>query len=243
MAALPTTAHWLNCWETGQGYPRHEQALLLLHTALPEQSLAELANWSIGRRDAGLLDLRQQLFGPRLASVTACPQCAARLELELAVADLRTTFADGSPQRWIWTVADQPYEVEIRPPTTADLRAIAIEPEPAELLARCVAITSVGRALPIAALPNELLAAILSAFEAIDPQANLQLSLRCAECSHTWDAAFDIVSYLWREVEQWALRTLREVHLLATAYGWGEAEILALTPHRRQLYLDLVTGS
>jgi hypothetical protein len=33
---------------------------------------------------------------------------------------------------------------------------------------------------------------------------------------------------------------VREVHLLASAYGWRESDILAMTPWRRQLYLELV---
>jgi hypothetical protein len=35
---------------------------------------------------------------------------------------------------------------------------------------------------------------------------------------------------------------LREVHVLASANGWSEAEILALSPQRRQRYLEIVTA-
>ena len=47
-------------------------------------------------------------------------------------------------------------------------------------------------------------------------------------------------SYLWHEVDAWALRLLRDVHRLARAYSWREADILALSPSRRQCYLDLL---
>jgi hypothetical protein len=33
---------------------------------------------------------------------------------------------------------------------------------------------------------------------------------------------------------------LREVHTLAWAYGWREADILAMSPARRQFYIELV---
>ena len=36
-----------------------------------------------------------------------------------------------------------------------------------------------------------------------------------------------------------ALRLLGHVHALARAYGWREADILAMSPARRQVYLDL----
>jgi hypothetical protein len=48
------------------------------------------------------------------------------------------------------------------------------------------------------------------------------------------------VSYLWAEVHSWALRTLHEVNVLASAYGWRESDILALSQWRRQAYLEMV---
>jgi len=50
---------------------------------------------------------------------------------------------------------------------------------------------------------------------------------------------FDIARYLWSEVHAWALRFLREVDLIARTYHWREEDILALTPTRRQAYLEL----
>jgi hypothetical protein len=35
---------------------------------------------------------------------------------------------------------------------------------------------------------------------------------------------------------------LRDVHTLASAYGWKEDEVLHLTPARRHAYLELVAG-
>lgn len=51
--------------------------------------------------------------------------------------------------------------------------------------------------------------------------------------------AFDIGAYLWEEVDAWADRTLRDVHLLAASYGWSERDILDLSPARRGRYLEL----
>ncbi len=49
----------------------------------------------------------------------------------------------------------------------------------------------------------------------------------------------DIGRFLWREVSVAARRMLAEVHLLASAYGWAERDILALCPVRRAAYLEL----
>jgi hypothetical protein len=54
--------------------------------------------------------------------------------------------------------------------------------------------------------------------------------------------AFDIASYFWDEINAWANRILREVHILASRYGWSERDILALSPWRRQFYLDMVNA-
>ena len=74
-----------------------------------------------------------------------------------------------------------------------------------------------------------------------DPQADIQLALSCPACGHQWLSTFDIVSFFWSEINAWAYRILREVHILASAYGWREADILAMSPYRRQLYLEMVS--
>jgi hypothetical protein len=74
----------------------------------------------------------------------------------------------------------------------------------------------------------------------IDPQSDMQIALTCPACSQQWSAPFDIVSYLWIEINAWAVRLLHDIHRLATAYGWREADILALSPMRRQFYLELI---
>jgi hypothetical protein len=73
-----------------------------------------------------------------------------------------------------------------------------------------------------------------------DPLAETLLKLRCAVCSHEWQEPLDIADYLWSEIEARARRLLIEVHSLASAYGWSEADILALSEPRRRLYLDMV---
>jgi hypothetical protein len=68
------------------------------------------------------------------------------------------------------------------------------------------------------------------------------LDLICPACEHRWLVAFDILAYLWSEIDDWAQRMLHEIHILATAYGWPEATVLALTSWRRQYYLNLICG-
>lgn len=92
------------------------------------------------------------------------------------------------------------------------------------------ASTSEGEPLRIEQMPETALQAMVQEMDHVDPQSNLEINLTCPACGHCWAALFDIVSFLWAEINNWAERTLRTVHLLARAYGWREADILALSP-------------
>ncbi len=77
------------------------------------------------------------------------------------------------------------------------------------------------------------------ALSTCDPQADVRIDLDCASCGHRWTSPFDIARYLWTELETHARRLLYDVHALATAYGWAEADVLAVSPARRRYYLEL----
>jgi hypothetical protein len=96
------------------------------------------------------------------------------------------------------------------------------------------------REIVAAELPAEVETAIAQRLAEADAGAEMQLALACPNCRHAWQTPFDIVSYLWAEIEAWARRLLDEVHVLASAYSWPEREILGLTPWRRRAYLELI---
>jgi hypothetical protein len=52
----------------------------------------------------------------------------------------------------------------------------------------------------------------------------------------------DPVDLVWREFAALARRLEDEVHVLASAYGWTESEILALPDSRRRRYVDRITS-
>jgi hypothetical protein len=201
---------------------------------------------SIGARDAALLVLRERVFGPELTGVTPCPQCHETLELQFSTTQLRTPPTSQATGRSTLTAGD--YEVSFRLPTTLDLVAVNGAPDVLtarrRLLERCVLTTrSGGEDCPLGSLPVDVLTAVVARMGELDPQANVEISVCCPQCSHEWQAPFDIASFLWAEIDAWALRTLSEVHALASTYGWREADILAMGPRRRQAYLNLAGTS
>lgn len=79
-----------------------------------------------------------------------------------------------------------------------------------------------------------------SQMEALDPAADIRLAMRCTDCGHAWDAVLDVGACFWDELGSRAHQLLEAVHRLASAYGWREAEILALSPARRAAYLNMI---
>ena len=241
----PTAAELLDAWEIGAHRPVNERALVLLAAACPESSDEELWELPIGARDARLLELRLRLFGQELAIVTACPACGESLESTARVDDLRqaeSECADPAPvqQRQIGDL-----RVTFRLPTSRDLASVAAERSPAAgrdaLLERCIAEVrnAAGELLDATALSPRASELVVEQMALLDPQADTRLELTCALCAHRWTAAFDIAAFLWKEVQAWAQRTLRDVYRFARAFGWTERETLALSPMRRQIYMEL----
>src|SRR5258708_7818916 len=71
-------------------------------------------------------------------------------------------------------------------------------------------------AAPAGNLPSEVVQAAAARLAEADPGADLRLAVSCPGCGHQWRAVFDIVSFFWSELDAWAGRMLREVHILAS---------------------------
>ncbi|BAZ11863.1 hypothetical protein NIES4071_36890 [Calothrix sp. NIES-4071] len=230
----------LTVWEKGLMQQPVKQALALLTAACPEIPTPQLAQLSIGQRDALLLTLRSGTFGSQIQSLATCGNCGENLELNFSVADICTSPPTSPLETFSLQVAG--WNIEFRLPNSLDLMALAsLHNQPSTLLERCLLQVKEHEEIqPMEKLPTEIASTVITQMAKLDPQADVQLNLCCPACSHQWQSTFDIVSFFWSEIHAWAIRTLREVHILASAYGWGEAEILAMSPYRRQLYLGMV---
>jgi hypothetical protein len=239
-----STSELLRVWEQGQSMPSYQKAMLILSAACPDESAQELAELSIGRRDSRLMTLRGLTFGPQLTSLTECPACNEKLEFSLNVADIRCDAPESKNQLLQAQIGD--YSIDFRPVNTVDLMeagrgAADLSRIQGMLIKRCVREIRRQEEKPaVEHLPPHVVEALTVRMTEADPQADIRLSLCCPACSHGWQAAFDIVSFFWSEIEDWALRTLREIHLLASAYAWREADILAMSSLRRHIYLGMI---
>ena len=240
-----TAQEMLDVWERGREATLTERALLLLGQACSESSRDALAALPIGCRDARLLTLREWAFGRTLSGVTSCPACGQRLDLSFTTDAIRVPQPP-TPEAALSVKVDG-YEIVFRLPDSTDLAILAEEAlvDRAEarerLLERCVrGARRNGRKRAFRQLPARVVDAVVRQMGEADPQADVYTTVACPSCTYSWQAVFDVVSYFWSELDSWVHRTLQDVHALALAYGWREADILALSPWRRQCYLQLV---
>jgi predicted RNA-binding Zn-ribbon protein involved in translation (DUF1610 family) len=228
----------LAVWEAGQQQHELDRALTLLATGAQGLSRDELADLTIGERDARLLQLRTLVLGPSATGFAECPQCGERVEFPIDTAAL------AQPTE----LATAPHQIEVdgkrvrfRLPTSRDLAEVVAAPDASQglrrLIERCVIEESSTNKLP-----NETIEALNRAMLEADPQAEIIVTFSCPGCGRRWEMLFDIAHFFWDEIAAQARRLLREIDALARAYGWSEREILGLSTRRRQSYLELATA-
>jgi hypothetical protein len=232
----------LAAWDAGSSQSLVRRALTLLAAAFPERSVAEWARASIGERDARLLALREELFGDALEAVAVCANCGDRLELAFSTHQVLVAQPDPPPHEGI-RVESGEYAIVCRVATSADLMDVAGSAANARatLLSRCVlAVRRDGVPVDAASLPADVEQAVVEEMAMADPQADVRVEVTCPACAQAASVSFDILPYLWGEIEDWAQRLMVDVHALASAYGWSERAIVAMSARRRRVYLDLV---
>jgi hypothetical protein len=239
----PEAATLLHAWERGATQGPTMRALLLLAAALPGETPAALAATGIGRRDAKLLELREALFGGDLECVASCAHCNERIELSFPVRGIRAGSAESGA---IFQHESGGYRVKFRLPCSSDLLGLAGQAGTSsaarELLSCCVieACTEDGAIHECQVLPPAVIESIDRLMGEVDSQAQVEIDVTCPACECVARATFDIATHLWSELETWARAQLREIHALASGYGWSEAQILALGAARRRAYLELL---
>lgn len=241
MSAL-TAQDLLKIWEWGEGRHPVDQALTILSVAYPEKDWEEITALDLSQRDGLLLALRERTFGPRMEGFAVCPHCDQQLEFDLEMPGLPEPVA-APGERTVWVDG---YEIRFRLPNSLDLAAIAsldsVEAAREALLQRIIIHVHQDEAvIPYQSLSSQVITSLGEQLSSQDPLLETQLTLLCPYCEHSWAVFLDVISFFWVEITTRARRLLGEVHTLARAYGWPEADILALSPRRRKMYLQMVT--
>ncbi len=211
---------------------------------------ADPAMWwdaTVGRRTAALLGLMDgaasggaehaeggQAPPPTLVLTAPCPHCADRFEVALPISALLAL--EGAQDTALDVGLPDGRTLRLRRPTGADLRAWCEDGalDPARLLG---ALIVDGQAQPGDA------PVLFQALADADPLVDFEAACRCPACGREADCAVDLEAHVLAWLAAGQRRLLREVHTLASRYGWREDEILAVPPARRARYLAMIEGT
>jgi hypothetical protein len=222
-----TDADLLYAWPLGAGatlsrFVRFFEAL----AAASESSSVNLAHEeSLGAFNRRLARLHSEVIGRPVEAKVACP-CGQELELVLPLGSVAAT--PDPPQR-IEIEADGPRAFRL-----PRLSEVALAQEPRALARAC--------ALDGGDVDEEHLSVLEAAWSAADPAAEIALEFTCTACTAPIRAQADLALFVARDLDLRVRALLAEVHGLARAYGWTEAEVLAVPASRRRAYADLIWG-
>jgi hypothetical protein len=224
----------LRLWERGAAAAPIERALLLAGEARPELGAQQCWSLPLGQRDRAIATLRTRLFGPAVELTARCPHCAT--EVEVVVSDVARIFDEASaPSR------PRLQGLQLRAVTSEDLAAAEAAASQGRDL-RAVIVERVATVAEGATVPDLDPSTLDAVLESLDAAAELRFDLTCPDCTSQWMAVLDIADCTWRELARAAGRIADEVAALASAYGWREADTLAMSRARRALYLERMPG-
>jgi hypothetical protein len=233
----PDSAALLDAWEAAMSQPEPLRAPSLLVWLGWLDTPDALDNCTIGQTDSLLFALRNELYGPTLECVSTCPSCGQTVEFIANTTDL----ASPEPAAHMGRVALLDGQLDCRPPSNSDVNELlrgAARIDSRQLLRQCL----LTDAAALQALSDQDCDRAVAELADADPGSSIEIAIECS-CAHRWIEQFDVRSYLLTELTDWAARTLRDVHRLASRYGWSESAILAMSPWRKRIYLDACEGA
>jgi hypothetical protein len=194
---------------------------------------------TLGRRISALLRLVVVTNSRATLDLSArCtqPGCENSFEFELPIDRLAPGLADD--------VVDIPLgddrRVRLRLPTGADLRDWRARIDPARLDAQQTMLDSLRMEGEIRVAD---VAAIDECLGKLDPLVDFSIQGPCPACRADMEMPIDLEQLALSSLRVSQRRLLREVHELASRYGWTEAETLAIPQHRRAAYRELIEDS
>jgi hypothetical protein len=227
----------LEVWERGRSSGPIDRAVILL-AALSGCSEQDAERVDLGTRDTLLAAGLFRLAGTAVWSWVRCAGCGSVLDVPLDPAVLPHE-EDATADRQPLAVATVDGPLTVRLPDTRDLRAAATAGDASS--ARRLLLRRLLPGLPAERdIGEDTVAIVETALEKASPGAAVMVTVGCPDCGGATEAAVDVPLLLWCHVEAAAVVLLSEIHVLASAYGWTEPDVLALPPRRRRSYLAMV---
>jgi hypothetical protein len=190
-----------------------------------------LLAWPVSHRLQGLLAVTIATRGDHWVMTATCsdPACGASMDLPLSLNAFRRS-ADPA----VVPCALPCRCIELTVPTGADQLAwlAADDASPSAILGRLMTLPD-----DVDAIRPDWPDAIEAALEQADPLTTQEIDTLCPECGAAVSIQLDLEARCLALLAAEQPRLLDDIHALATAYHWSEAEILAIPPTRRRKYL------
>ncbi|CAH8296342.1 hypothetical protein EV196_11157 [Mariniflexile fucanivorans] len=233
------TSSILEVWDYCVGKNQTIKGAALASLVLNEANHSNIFNWSIEKRDVALFHVRKMLFGNRFNNIAHCPKCKQAVEWDFYFHQMEIPILIDTPDNIEIPIDIPNYHIMVRLPNSDDL----ICKEEIQIIRKCILnLKDFPEGTFNQKIPDDLLMQINNKFNKTCKASNISYHLNCTECKHEWDVVFDISTYLWKEIDQWAKSFLRQICLLAKAFGWSELDIINMSENRRNHYLNLLNS-
>jgi hypothetical protein len=192
---------------------------------------------TVGTRIAALLGLMAATDAIDYLNLLArCqdPSCGEKFEFELPL----SLVVNYVPEKNIVQVKlDGTRAVSLRHPNGQDLCDWRRQGS----VSRKAAIAAMLKSLVVnGQVTHEDESIIAEALSTIDPLVAFTVSCVCPACAFPNEVTVDLEDIALTYFKRRQLVLLREIHELASRYGWTDAEILAIPPGRRARYLTMI---
>lgn len=214
----------VNRWETGGSEAAHRRLAALIET---EPGGRPLGEDTLGQRNRRLIALHGRWIDRPIEAHVACPTCGTGNEFVLPLEAMQE-LPDPPPGARTKLGGSA-----FRLPTMAEAEACGADP--AALARRCADD-------PAVRLDAQQLAMLSEAFDALDPLGRLTVASHCSDCGGEVTAEVDLAEFVAAELTRCVELALRDIDLIAAAYGWSEREILSLPADRRARYVAMIAG-
>lgn len=196
----------------------------------------------LDERERDALRLMSRVTGDTFDGETSCLRCGERMEISVPLAALQLARADTTE------LHDDAWQVGLRVPDSHDvldaLDCTSDEAAEAALFERCITHARYnGEARAASELPAALRVRCEAQLDALAPLANLTLDLTCPACGAADAVPLDAGAFVFERMRHWVEDQLDDIARLCRAYGWREADVLAMSAWRRRFYLARAEGA
>lgn len=206
------------------------------HGALQATEVSDLTAW---QRDSLLANLYTQIYGSKIDATITCDQCNEAYDLDFSITDLLESLTPNYETLEVEPLDDGfftfPSGVKFRLPTGHDeCQVLGLPTDQAEiiLLQRC--------ADNFEELSDDAIQHIQMVMEKLSPIVEMDMSASCPECSYEQFVHFDLQRYLLTALRNDRQQLMRDIHTLASTYGWSLTEILNLARSQRRSLVAMV---